>query len=182
MGMVFMTFLYWLLAGLLIVAAAGVLFFRFTGPERIWELFGPADLGDVVFETLERRTTPNDALACPSGLCPEQSDILPPVYPVDTARLRKAMRKALMNERRLTLVDVKDDPPTDRFVQRSERMHFPDTIIVRYIDLGPSRSTVAIYSRSQLGKKDFGVNAARIDRWIAKLTQEVRKMSIKTNA
>jgi uncharacterized protein (DUF1499 family) len=92
------------------------------------------------------------------------------------------MRKALMNERRLTLVDVKDDPPTDRFVQRSERMHFPDTIIVRYIDLGPSRSTVAIYSRSQLGKKDFGVNAARIDRWIAKLTQEVRKMSIKTNA
>lgn len=175
-----MAFLYWLLVGLLVVAAAGAVFLRFTGPERIWEMFGPADLGDVALETLERRTTPNDALACPSGLC-EDSDILPPVFPVDPARLRKAMRKALMNERRLTLVDVKDAPPTDRYVQRSERMRFPDTIIVRYIDLGSSGSTIAIYSRSQLGRKDFGVNAARIERWIAKLAQEVRKMSVASN-
>jgi uncharacterized protein (DUF1499 family) len=178
--MVFMTFLYWLLAGLLIVAAAGAFFLRFAGPERIWEMFGPADLGDVAFETLERRPTPSDALACPSGLCPA-SDILPPAYPVDPASLRKAMRKALMNERRLTLVDVKDNPPIDRYVQRSERMRFPDTIIVRYIGLGPSRSTIAIYSRSQLGKKDFGVNTARVERWIGKLTQEVRKMSVPSN-
>ena len=176
-----MTFLYWLLAALLIVAAAGGFFLWVAGPERIWELFGPADLGDVAFETLERRTTPNDALACPSDLCPE-SDILVPEFPVDAATLRKAMRKALMNERRLTLVDVKDAPPTDRYVQRSERMRFPDTIIVRYIDLGSSRSTIAIYSRSQLGRKDFGVNAARIERWIAKLVQEVRKMPVASHA
>ncbi len=177
-----MTFWYWLLAGLIILVAAAALFFRFAGPERIWELFGPADLGNVEFETLQRRTTPNDALACPSSLCPGQSDILPPIFPVNPADLRKAMRKALMSERRLTLVDVEDNPPADRFVQRSERMHFPDTIVVRYLELGPSRSTVAIYSRSQLGRKDFGVNAARVERWIRKLAGEVKKMAVKPNA
>jgi len=102
-----MTFWYWLLAGLIFLVAAAALFFRFAGPERIWELLGPADLGNVEFETLQRRTTPNDALACPSSLCPGQSDILPPIFPVNPADLRKAMRKALMSERRLTLVDVK---------------------------------------------------------------------------
>jgi hypothetical protein len=34
-----------------------------VGPEWIWSLFGPPDLGPVTFETLERRATPNDALA-----------------------------------------------------------------------------------------------------------------------
>jgi uncharacterized protein (DUF1499 family) len=31
-------------------------------------------------------------------------------------------------------------------------------------DTGPS--TVLLYSRSQLGRGDFGVNRARIERWI----------------
>ena len=175
-----MTFWYWLLAGLIILVAASVLVFRLAGPELLWEFFGPADLGDVEFETLERRTTPNDALACPGSLC-GQSDMLPPIFSVDAGDLRKAMRKALMGERRLTLVDVRDNPPTDRYVQRSETMHFPDTIVVRYIELGPSRSTVAIYSRSQLGRKDFGVNLARIERWIRKLAREVRTIATKSN-
>src|SRR6516165_742003 len=33
----------------------------FTGPERIWNIFGPPDLGAISFETLKRRSTPNDA-------------------------------------------------------------------------------------------------------------------------
>jgi uncharacterized protein (DUF1499 family) len=176
-----MTFWYWPLAGLIGLVAAVALSFWFAGPERIWELFGPADLGDVEFETLRRRSSSNDALICPSDLCPADSDLLPPILNVDAANLRKAMRKALMGERRLTLVDVKDDPPTDRYVQRSERLHFPDTIVIRYLELGPSRSTLAIYSRSQLGRKDFGVNLARIERWVGKLAAEVKKMATKPN-
>ena len=177
-----MTFWYWLFGGFVVLVAAAMPFFWIAGPERIWELFGPADLGDVEFETLRRRTSPNDALSCPSSLCSADSDLLPPVFPVDPVDLRKAMRKALMSERRLTLVDVKDDPPTDRYVQRSEKLHFPDTIVIRYLELGPSRSTLAIYSRSQLGRKDFGINLARIERWIRKLAGEVKKMTMKTNA
>jgi len=36
-----------------------------------------------------------------------------------------------------------------------------------------STSTVAIYSRSQLGYGDLGVNGDRIERWLEKLKQVV---------
>ncbi len=159
-------------------AAAGAFFL--LGPERLWRVFGPPDLGPVNFETLERRPTPTDALSCPTGLCPSDSDILAPVYPVEVPMLRKALAKALMTESRLTLVDIDDATPADRYVQRSERMRFPDTIIVRYISLPEGRSTVAIYSRSQLGRSDLGVNQARIERWLAKLSREVARLRAKS--
>jgi len=59
-----------------------------------------------------------------------------------------------------------------RYVQRTKIMRFPDTVNVRFIDLGDGRSTIALYSRSQLGESDFGVNRARIERWLGKLQKE----------
>jgi uncharacterized protein (DUF1499 family) len=58
---------------------------------------------------------------------------------------------------------------TDRYVQRSAVFGFPDTIVVRFLDQPGGTSTVAIYSRSQLGQRDMGVNKARVERWLAKL-------------
>lgn len=158
-----------------LVAAAAAAFWL-VGPERVWALAGPADLGTVSFETLERRTTPTDALACPTGLCPVETDILPPVYPVDAATLRKALLQAVKTERRLTRVAIDDQLPGDRFIQRSEKLRFPDTIVVRYVALPGGTSTIAIYSRSQLGRGDFGVNLDRVERWLNKLSREVVRM------
>ncbi len=159
---------------LAILALTGV--FLILGPERIWLLFGPADLGPVTFETLKRRSTPNDALACPPEPCGSEADILSPVFAVDVPTLRKALARALATERRLTLVDIDDKTPADRYIQRSERMRFPDTIVVRYFPLDGDRSTVAIYSRSQLGRSDLGVNLTRVERWLAKLEREVARI------
>jgi uncharacterized protein (DUF1499 family) len=172
-----MNLLLWLTGIVLcaVLLAAGL--FRFVGPEKIWAMFGPADLGPVVFEKLERRATPNDALVCPTNLCPADSDIFAPVFPVNAATLQKAMSRALMSERRLTLVAIDDEQASERYIQRSERMHFPDTIVVRYLDAGGGRSTIAMYSRSQLGSKDFGANAERIERWLKKLSVEVKKLA-----
>jgi uncharacterized protein (DUF1499 family) len=156
--------------------AAAAAAFWLVGPERVWTLFGPADLGSVDFETLERRTTNNDALACPTGVCRADTDILPPVYPVDAATLRKTLLQALKTERRLTRVAIDDQLPADRFIQRSEKLRFPDTIVVRYIALPGGTSTVAMYSRSQLGRGDLGVNLARVERWLNKLSREVGRM------
>jgi uncharacterized protein (DUF1499 family) len=58
-------------------------------------------------------------------------------------------------------------------VQRSETLRFPDTNVVRYLALPEGGSTVAIYSRSQLGRADLGVNQARIERWLKKLSRDV---------
>jgi uncharacterized protein (DUF1499 family) len=140
---------------------------------KLWTLVGPADLGDVAFETLKRRRTPNDALAAPAGFSPAKVDIVPPVYAVDAAALRAAFARAIADEERLEKVAADDSRLTDRYVQRSAALGFPDTIVVRFLDAGPGRSTLALYGRSQLGRRDLGVNRARIARWIGKLNRQV---------
>src|SRR5256885_7347171 len=44
---------------------------------------------------------------------------------------------------------------------------FPYTTLFR--SAASNQSTLAIYSRSLLGRKDFGVNSARVARWLAAL-------------
>lgn len=150
-----------------------VALFAAFGPallERTWALFGPADLGPVTFETLERRATPNDALACPPGLCHARADVGPPVFAIGAAALKVAMARVIASEPDVTMVE--DGPLGERYIQRTKWMRFPDTIVVRYIPLDDQQSTIALYSRSQLGSGDFGVNKARIRRWLDKLSAE----------
>jgi uncharacterized protein (DUF1499 family) len=155
---------------LALLAAVGA--FVIIGPERIWNLFGPPDLGEVSFETLQRRSTPNDALACPTELCSANSDIVPPLFSVSASDLQLAFGKVIASEQRVTKVEANDRDKTERYIQRSRLMGFPDTIVVRFLERPEGRSTLALYSRSQLGRGDFGVNRARIERWLEKLAVE----------
>ncbi len=150
-------------SALTFVAALGI------GSGAAWALFGPADLGPITFGTLQRRSTPNDALAAAPDLCPARSDLVPPEYAIDAAALRGLFAKAIASELRLEQVASDDATLTDRYVQRSAVLRFPDTVIVRFFDRLNGRSTLALYSRSLVGRSDFGVNRARIERWLAKL-------------
>ena len=151
------------------LAALSVCLILTIGPERVWNAFGPADLGQISFETLKRRSTPNDALACPAHLCQAESDFVPPLFATTARDLRTAMAKVIASEQRIVRVDNNDAELTERYIQRSKLMGFPDTIVIRYLDEGAGRSTLAMYSRSQLGRSDLGVNKARLERWLAKL-------------
>jgi uncharacterized protein (DUF1499 family) len=153
---------------LALLAAVGA--FVIIGPERIWNLFGPPDLGEVSFETLQRRSMPNDALACPTELCSANSDIVPPLFSLSASDLQLAFTKVIASEQRVTKVEANDR--AERYIQRSRLMGFPDTIVVRFLERPEGRSTLALYSRSQLGRGDFGVNRARIERWLEKLAVE----------
>jgi len=152
--------------------------FVIAGPERIWSLWGPADQGAVDFETLSRRATPNDALACPPGGCKAKSDVRPPVFAVGAHELRKAFAQVVASEPQVELVDADDRKLAARYVQRTPFWRFPDTIDVRFIDLEDGKSTVAIYSRSLIGRGDLGVNKARIQRWLDKLSKIVPVVQI----
>ena len=85
-----------------------------VGPEWVWSFFGPPDLGPVAFETLERRTTPNDALVCPPHLCKARSDLVPPLFAVDANGLRAAMAKVIASEPRIALVHTNDAALTEQ--------------------------------------------------------------------
>jgi uncharacterized protein (DUF1499 family) len=132
-------------------------------------LFGSPDLGPVDFETFTRASSPNTALACPPGFCRNAvADFDPGVFPGSDEELRKRFTAFVLAQPRVVPVYRHAQPglPTqDRYVQRSATMSFPDTIDVRFIALSDTTSTLAIYSRSQLGYSDMGVNLARIRLW-----------------
>lgn len=140
---------------------------------RVWRVFGEPDLATVTFETLQRRTTPNDALACPPDVCTTHADIVTQLYPISAESLRTAFAQVIASEPRITRVAADDATLTDRYVQRSALLGFPDMIVISFFERPSGQSTLALYSRSQLGSSDFGVNRARIERWLAKLSADI---------
>lgn len=153
-----------------VAGTATVILWFAGGADLAWRaIAGPPDLGPVDLATLERRPVSNDALACPPGLCAAQSDIVPPRWQMTPAELRRAFATALADEPRTERVAADDATMTDRWVQRTRLMRFPDTIVARFVDLPEGGSTIILYSRSQLGSDDFGVNRARIERWLQRL-------------
>ncbi len=153
----------------IVLVGAGAAFLL-VGPDRVWTTMGPADLGQVAFETLERRKSPNDALACPADICVAKSDLMPPIYAVPKNALRTALGRVVASEPDMEVVSAGGD--AERYIQRTRMMRFPDTIVVQYFDRPGGQSTLALYSRSQIGESDLGVNKARIERWLEKLAKE----------
>jgi uncharacterized protein (DUF1499 family) len=156
----------------LLAIGAGILFFAATTREEsvlavLYEnLFGPPDLGPANFDRIVRRRSPNDALACPADLCgAAKTDLVPPVYAVDEVTLRTRVTERVLALPRAVPVyrDARPGLPTqDRYVIRTRLMSFPDTLDIRFVPLGESRSTMALYSRSQIGWSDRGVNLERL--------------------
>jgi uncharacterized protein (DUF1499 family) len=140
-----------------------------AGMDRAWRgFFGSPDLGPVDFATLVLRPTPNDALVCPPGLCPgAKPDIDAPVYPIPAASLRAAIAQAATSEPNTVLIHSTETQ--DRFLVRTRLMRFPDTVVAQVFEQGEGGSTLALYSRSQIGRSDLGVNLRRLKRWLERI-------------
>ncbi|MHB2166798.1 DUF1499 domain-containing protein [Alsobacter sp. R-9] len=138
------------------------------GIERVWSaLFGNPDLGPVDFTRIVRRSTPNDALACPPGLCGTAAvDIMMPAYDLPFHALRERLLALVAAEPGAVRVAEAGGGRGDRFVVRTPLMRYPDTVDIMVLPAEGGRSTAAIYSRSQLGRSDLGANIARIRRWL----------------
>jgi len=129
------------------------------------------DIGPVDWATLTRHATPNDALICPAAHCPHaKPDTEPKVYPVAPGDLLARLKAVALAD--ADVIELSREPNCDRtarFVQYTRLMRYPDTIDVEVMASGEGHSTLAIYSRSLVGRKDFGVNRARLKRWLAAL-------------
>lgn len=135
--------------------------------------FGPPDQGAVDFETLQRTRSPNDALACPEIICTTRIDIVTQVYPVTGEELRMIVREVAGEQPGTQIVYAARWEEEDRFVVRSRLMRFPDTVNARIFGAGDEGTMLALYSRSQIGHSDLGVNEERIRLWLSAVEARV---------
>ncbi len=128
-----------------------------------------ADTGLVDFATLVRSATPNDALACPAGHCQAKVDFVTETVPLAAAALSAKVMGTLAHEPRTELVARDAAGLKLVFVQRSRLFRFPDTVNIAITPVGENAASLAMYSRSNYGHGDLGVNAARVQDWLARL-------------
>lgn len=140
-----------------------------------------ADTGAVDFAALARSEHPNDALACPPELCAAKADLVTAPVAMSVTDLAAKVATVLPAEPRTELVS-EGQPAADGsvgfiLVQRSLVFRFPDTVnvLVRPVDAG--HAIIAVYSRSNYGYGDFGVNLARVKDWLGKLGVTARESS-----
>jgi uncharacterized protein (DUF1499 family) len=135
-----------------------------------------ADTAGIDFVTLVRPSSPNTYLVCPKDHCAAKADEEGPLYAIAPAQLFERARMLLSAEPRTEV--VQDQPETMRLVlvQRSAFFRFPDTVTLQVFPLPDGGSTLAIYSQSNYGYGDFGVNKDRVRAWIGLIdTQAARR-------
>lgn len=128
-----------------------------------------ADTALIDFATFARVATPNDTLACPAGFCAAKADFVTDVVAMAAVDLAAKAVTELPNEPRTALVLRSDDGLRLVFVQRSLIFRFPDTINIAVQSVGDGQATIAVYSRSNYGYGDFGVNRRRVQTWLKRL-------------
>lgn len=129
----------------------------------------PPALAPVV---IVRPATPNSALAAPAGFAPAP-DFITPLYRLPAPRLLAEIEAVATSEPRTTLqVAYPADLQAD-YVVRSRAFNFPDLVLVATEPRGASSSALILYSRSVYGSSDFGVNRARVSKWLAALDRRL---------
>ena len=122
---------------------------------------------------IDRSTSPNDALACPPGICRANSDFESPVFAIGKTKLTDIALTAFKAQPRTEL--VRRDSALDQmvFVQRSRLFGFPDTIWIQGETID-EQASIIIYSRSNYGYWDLGVNRERVQNWLEILGQAIK--------
>ena len=122
------------------------------------------------FQALDRPDSPNHWLIAPGGWLPRlQADAPAPVFAVLPEQLVAAWLEVVRGRPRTTIVAVSDDRLQVEVEQRSALFGFVDKISFRALPLENGQSSYLVYSRSQTGYWDIGVNRRRLLEWTAAL-------------
>lgn len=132
------------------------------------ELAKPRDPGRLV-----RPASPNAALAAPEGFRPAP-DVVSPDYAVPAPELYAALRSVGAAQPRTTLDAGFDEAMQAHYTVRSAVFSFPDLVWVQALHADHGGSRAFIWSRSVIGRYDFGVNRARVRAWLAAIDNAVR--------
>ena len=132
---------------------------------------------ELDFSSLKKTRKPNTYLMSPPDYCQYPPKTISPIYEISMLNLAGLFERVALAEPRTEKLgsrEIGKDLQVD-YVQYSKLIGYPDTVTVRFIDLGEGRSTLAVFSRAHYGYRDFGVNEARVKDWMRKLDLAVKK-------
>lgn len=152
----------WLAAAVLLAAVTGYAVVNLSGhdPER-WHV-DPAES--------PLRHTPNEFLAAPEGITALSPHLETAVYPERPEELLARFDDIVRAAPRTRHVAGDVDSGMVTYVQRTPVIGFPDFITVKAVQVGEGAGLI-VYSRSRYGRGDFGVNRARVERWLERLDE-----------
>jgi uncharacterized protein (DUF1499 family) len=121
-------------------------------------------------------SSPNTALAAPSGFSPAP-DIVTPAYKVPAERLFALVQDVAANQPRIYQAALYPQQLQVHYVARSAAFNFPDLIMAQVRPDGADTSELILYSRSVYGESDLGVNRKRVQAWLAALQTKLPSSS-----
>lgn len=124
------------------------------------------------FATLEPPSSPNAWLIAPADVVAGEPDEPAPVFSIPAETLASAWAALVERQPRATVVATSADGLQVEAEQRSAVFGFVDQISARFIPLDAERSTLAVFSRSQIGYWDLGVNRHRLHDWLTQLEEQ----------
>ena len=151
---------YWVVAALLLPAAAAFAVINISGHDPARWHVDPA--------TVRPGGKPNQYLAAPPGATVAPSDARTLLYQ-ESARVLLARFDAIARAQPRTQVVAGNlDSLMITYVQRSRVIGFPDYLTVKAVATEGGAGLI-IYSRARYGRRDFGVNRAPVEAWLAAL-------------
>ena len=126
----------------------------------------------IDFKNFDAPSRSNAALACPAGWCGGSESIQTAIYDISKESLFLAAEGVVRALPRVTLLHTDESRLQIVAVQRSKLIGFPDTIWVQIVDVKDKVSSI-IFSRSNYGLWDAGVNIKRVRGLLASLNPEL---------
>jgi len=96
-----------------------------------------------------------------------------PIYPLPATALFDAVCRVAAAAPRTYLQAIFPKKMAARWVARTALFNFPDVIVAQVSPRGEDKSTLVLYSRSEYGYSDLGVNRARLKAWIGALERSL---------
>lgn len=153
--------LVWIAAAAAVAAVLAVTAFRLAPSDpAVWHV-------DPV--TAPAPNSPNAYRVGPETPDAAPVDAVAPIYALPAADLASRLDTYAMAQPRVVRLARSDDGLHTTYVARSRLMGFPDYVSVQVIPLDAASATLAIFSRARFGESDLGVNATRVQNWLAAL-------------
>jgi uncharacterized protein (DUF1499 family) len=124
------------------------------------------------FTALRRPKSPNSCLVAPQDLTTRaRVDRAAPEFNVAPDELWIRLEDYVSTQSPARSIETDAATRRLRYVAVTPLLRFKDDIDIQVLDVAgdPTKSTIAIYSRSRIGHSDLGTNARRVDRLLAAL-------------